>query len=82
MVVRSSSLIGILEQDASIQDINLTRPEIINIFIYVQDDGSVIQPSDNPADGPGVGGALIGGQPMGDDTEMDFGEFCEVNAAI
>jgi hypothetical protein len=75
-------LIGILKQDASIQDINLTRAEIVNIFIYVQDDGTVVQHSDNQADGPEVGGTLIGGQPMGDDTEMDFGEFCEVNVAI
>jgi hypothetical protein len=71
-----------LTRDAGIQDINLTRPEIVNIFIYVQDDGSVIDQSTNEANGSGGGGGLIGGQPMADDTEMDYGEYCEVSPVI
>jgi hypothetical protein len=74
-------------KDAGIQDINLTKPEIINIFIYVQDDGSIMdtaqQDVDSAESGHGLpghrpnGGSLSAGQPMADDTEMDYGEFCE-----
>jgi hypothetical protein len=42
-------------RDAGIQDINLTRPEIVNIFIYVQDDGSIIDQSTDEANGSGGG---------------------------
>jgi len=69
-------------RDAGIQDINLTRPEIVNIFIYVQDDGSIIDQSIDEANGSGGGGGYIGGQPMADDTEMDYGEYCEVSPVI
>lgn len=70
-------------RDAGIQDVNLTKPEIINIFIYVQDDGSIInEPREENADAreghhAHHGGPVPAGQPMPDDTEMDYGEFCE-----
>jgi hypothetical protein len=70
-------------RDAGIEDVNFTKPEIINIFIYVQDDGSIVnEPQEDGAEaGDGRhahnGGAVPAGQPMSDDTEMDYGEFCE-----
>ena len=70
-------------RDAGIEDVNFTKPEIINIFIYVQDDGSIVnEPQEDGAEAGGGrhahhGGAVPAGQPMADDTEMDYGEFCE-----
>lgn len=79
---------GCCGQDAGIQDINLTRPEIVNIFMYVQDDGAVLNAADTEEHTAGTatanalrGRAIIGGEPMPDDTEMDYGEFCEVGLA-
>jgi hypothetical protein len=68
-----------LTKDAKIQDINFTQPEIMNVFIYVQDDGSVISNNEEGAGG-GEGGGDAGGG-MSDDTEMDYGEFCEALCA-
>ena len=68
-----------LTKDARIQDINFTQPEIMNVFIYVQDDGSIISNNEEGAGG-GEGGGDVGGG-MTDDTEMDYGEFCEALCA-
>ena len=69
-----------LTRDAGIQDVNLTKPEVVNIFIYVQDDGSVIREDDSPeaaAQNNIDKTEFISGHGMSDDTEMDYSEFCE-----
>ena len=63
-----------LMKDSGIQDINLTKPEIVNMFIYVQDDGSVVNQDTDDGQVASSHGheGIVCGQPMADDTEMDY----------